>query len=253
MVEAAFGIICKTPQAGLSKTRLFPLLGKKGAAQIASAFLSDIAHAINMVPEAAGRRGYAVYAPKGTEAILAPLLPSDFGLLCRRDATLGVVLLGATEQLLTEGHDCVILVNGDSPTMPPLLFSSALAALRAPGERVVLGPTIDGGYYLIGLKTPYAALFEDIPWSTSQVFAKTVERAKDIGLDVCALPAWYDIDDAESFAILKKEIEGQALDFNVTGLTGGPAYATRKFLSSRQTRSACSPGWWSASTGPFST
>lgn len=233
MLGAAIGIICKTPQPGRSKTRLMPLLGAQGAADLAAAFLRDVAGAIEAVPAAVGWRGYAVYAPQGSEAELKPLLPEHFGLLCRRDASLGVVLLSAMERFLAEGHDCVLLVNADSPTMPPLLLAAALAALRAPGDRVVLGPATDGGYYLIGLKHAHARLFADVPWSTPGVMDATLERTSEIGLPVIQLPLWYDIDDAESMAILIDEIDGRPLPFDTSGLTAGPAPATRALLRQR--------------------
>jgi uncharacterized protein len=230
MLGAAFGIICKTPQPGRSKTRLLPFLGAQGAAELAAAFLRDIATAIEAVPAAVGRRGYAVYAPAGSEAELRPLLPENFGLICRRDATLGVVLLSATEHLLAQGHDCVLLVNADSPTLPPLLLTAALAALRAPGDRVVIGPATDGGYYLIGLKRAHARLFADIPWSTSGVMPATLARASEIGLSLAQLPLWYDIDDARTLGMLIDEIDGRPLPFDTSGLMPGPALATRALL-----------------------
>jgi rSAM/selenodomain-associated transferase 1 len=230
MLGAAIGIICKTPRPGRSKTRLVPILGARGAAELAAAFLRDTAAAIEAVPAAAGRRGYGVYAPQGSEAELRPLLPEHFGLLCHRDATLGVVLLSATEHLLAQGHDCVLLVNADSPTLPPLLLAAALAALRAPGDRAVIGPATDGGYYLIGLKHPHARLFADIPWSTPGVMDATLERAREIGLAVAQLPLWYDIDDARSLAMLVDEINGRPLPFETVGLAAGPALATRALL-----------------------
>jgi rSAM/selenodomain-associated transferase 1 len=228
---AAIGIICKTPHPGRSKTRLVPILGVQGAAELAAAFLRDIATAIEMVPAAVGRRGYAVYAPQGSEADLRPLLPADFGLLCRRDATLGIVLLSATEHFLAQGHDGVLLVNADSPSLPPLLLAAALAALRAPGDRAVIGPATDGGYYLLGLKHPHARLFADIPWSTPHVMGVTLERAREIGLAVALLPPWYDVDDARSLATLIDEIDGRSLPFDTSGLMGGPAPATRALLA----------------------
>jgi rSAM/selenodomain-associated transferase 1 len=230
MLGAAIGIICKTPHPGGSKTRLVPLLGARGAAELAAAFLRDTAAAIEAVPAAAGRRGYGVYAPQGSEAELRPLLPEHFGFLCRRDATLGGVLLSATEHLLAQRHDCVLLVNADSPTMPPLLLAVALAALRAPGDRAVIGPATDGGYYLIGLKHPHARLFADIPWSTPGVMDATLARARELGLVVALLPPWYDVDDAQSLAVLVDDIDGRSLPFDASGLTGGPAPATRALL-----------------------
>jgi hypothetical protein len=78
--------------------------------------------------------------------------------------------------------------------------------LRAPGDRVVLGPAIDGGYYLIGLKQPHERLFEDIAWSTERVFRQTVERARSLGLPVVTLPTWYDVDDRVSLGWLGQEL-----------------------------------------------
>lgn len=230
---AAVGIICKTPIVGSSKTRLVPLLGAEGAAELAVAFLRDVAAAIEAVPSSARRRGYAVYAPAGSEDVLTPLLPESFGLLCRRGATLESVLLGATQELLLAGHDCVILINGDSPTLPPATISEAITALRQPGDRVVFGPASDGGYYLIGLKHPHAELFRDIPWSTTETLAVTLERARAIGLEATLLPMWYDIDDEETLRVLIAETAELPLPFDHGELQAGPAKATRAFMAAR--------------------
>ena len=227
---AAIGIICKTPRAGASKTRLEPLCGRAGAAALAAAFLRDIAATIDAVPRNLSRTGYAVYAPAGSEAELKPLLPDDFGLLCRRDSSLGGVLSQAIEYFLGDGHDCALLVNGDSPTLPLALLTGAIDALRRPGDRVVLVPATDGGYCLIGLKRRHAELFEDIPWSTPGVFAATCARAAEIGLGVEQLPPWYDIDDGATFAMLRAELDGAPLDFNSARLVGARASATRALL-----------------------
>lgn len=208
-----------------------PLLGPEGAAALAACFLRDIASAIDAVPRAVGRQGYAVFAPEGTEAELRQCVPAEFQLICRRDATLGIVLLGALNALLEAGHDGVILVNADSPTLPPLLLTGAIAALRAEGDRVVLGPAIDGGYYLIGLKRSHEHLFSDIPWSTPGVLQATRERAAEIALPVVELPIWYDVDDAESYGILVEDLAGHAPAFVEPGLPSGPAAATRAFLA----------------------
>ena len=156
---AAIGIVCKAPQAGLSKTRLAKAVGAAAASELSACFLRDVAEAIAAVPEALGRRGYGVYAPAGAESIMRQLLPANFGLLLQAGDDLGHVLIGATRALLDAGHDCMLLVNGDSPTLPPRFLTQAIEALRAPGDRMVLGPASDGGYYLIGLKQPHQELF----------------------------------------------------------------------------------------------
>lgn len=233
MAGAAIAIVCKTPQQGGGKSRLRPLLGHDGAATLSACFIRDVAAAIEAVPEAVGRSGYAIYAPAGSEAVLRPLLPPGWGLLARQDGNLGVVLHGSIAALLARGHDCALIINADSPTLPPLLVAAAVAALRAPGERAVFGPAADGGYYLVGLKHPYRRLFEDVPWSTAAVMATTLERTAEIGLAVTLLPTWYDIDDAATLALLEAELAGHALPFAQPGLAGGPARHTRAFLDAR--------------------
>jgi hypothetical protein len=70
----------------------------------------------------------------------------------------------------------------------------------------VLGPSSDGGYYLLGLKVAHRRLFEGIAWSTERVAEQTLDRAREIGLEVYRLPVWYDVDDAESLRRLQNEL-----------------------------------------------
>jgi glycosyltransferase A (GT-A) superfamily protein (DUF2064 family) len=144
------------------------------------------------------------------------------------DAILGNVLYGAARELLGRAHDCVLLVNGDSPTLPPRFLSEAIDRLRGPGDRIVLGPASDGGYYLIGLKHPHQAIFSDIPWGTGSVKERTVKQARQIALECELLPEWYDVDDAETFAWLNEELNGRSTRF----LGGAAASATRAWLNS---------------------
>lgn len=226
----ALGIMCKAPRPGVTKTRLARVLGPDRAAALSGCFLRDVAASIEAVPGDLGGRGYGVYAPAGTEAELQALLPEGFGLLLQEGGDFGAVLAGAVRALIGPlGHCGAILINADSPSLPPPLLAQAIEALRAPGDRVVLGPASDGGYVLIGLKADHPELFAGIPWSTAGVFQATCERAASAHLPVVRLPMWYDIDDAETFAILEAELAGKALPFATT-LRGGPARATRALL-----------------------
>jgi hypothetical protein len=83
--------------------------------------------------------------------------------------------------------------------------------LARPGDRAVLGPSRDGGYYLLGLRAPHRRLFEDVAWSTEQVAAQTRARAAEIGLPADILPEWYDVDDAQSLQLLRSELDGAAV------------------------------------------
>lgn len=226
MSVAAIGIISKAPQPGRSKTRLATVIGDVAASELSACFLRDVAAAIEAVPEALGRRGYGVYAPAGAEDVMRELLPAGFGLLLQAGDDLGQVLLGATRALLNAGHDCELLVNGDSPTLPTRLLVQAVETLRAPGDRMVLGPASDGGYYLIGLKRPHRQLFTQIAWGTETVACNTRERAAEIGLAVTMLPEWYDVDDIQSLRWLQDELAGRSTRFR----GGGFAAASRAFL-----------------------
>jgi rSAM/selenodomain-associated transferase 1 len=226
MSVAAIGIIGKAPQPGRTKTRLATASGAVAASELSACFLRDVAAAIDAVPETLGRRGYGVYAPAGAEHIMRGLLPATFGLLLQAGDDLGDVLFGAARDLLIDGHDCVLLVNGDSPTLPAGFLVQAIEALREPGDRMVLGPASDGGYYLIGLKHPHRRLFTQIAWGTEAVARSTCERAAEIGLATTLLPEWYDIDDVETLGWLKDELAGDSTRFR----GGGPAPVSRAFL-----------------------
>ena len=226
MSVAAIGIICKAPLPGRSKTRLATAIGADAASKLSACFLRDVAAAIEAVPQALGRRGYSVYAPAGAEQVMRQLLPAGFELLLQAGNDLGYVLFGATVALLDEGHDCVLLVNGDSPTLPTRFLVQAIEALRERGDRMVLGPASDGGYYLIGLKYPHRRLFTEIAWGTDRVARTTCERAAEIGLATTLLPEWYDVDDVETLRWLKDELAGRSTRF----VGGGMAPASRTFL-----------------------
>lgn len=226
---AAIAIVCKVPKAGTSKTRLIPRLGAERAAALSRAFLGDVAATIERVGAAVGTRGYAVCSPADAAVELATFLPPSFGYAVHTDPVLGAVLDAATADLLGRGHDCAVLVNGDSPTLPDSILVDAVAALRRPGERVVFGPALDGGYTLVGLKRREPAIFADIPWSTPAVMRHSHDRAAAIGLPAVEVAPWYDVDDAESFAWLLAELAGR----RPAGLArpGGPASATRAVLA----------------------
>lgn len=230
-MTSALGIMCKAPRPGSTKTRLASVIGADRAAALSGCFLGDVAAAITAMPEALGCQGYGVYAPEGADAELRRLLPASFRLLLQEGADFGNVLAMAARTLLAE-HDEMILINADSPTLPPALLEAAVHALRREGDRVVLGPAIDGGYTLIGLRRDHPELFAGIPWSTPDVLRLTLERAAAIDLPVVTLPVWYDVDDAQTLRCLRDELAGQPPPFAEPGLAGGPAAATRALIAS---------------------
>jgi rSAM/selenodomain-associated transferase 1 len=242
MQSVAIGIFCKTPAAGLSKTRLSPPLRPEECSWLSACFIRDLAatiHGLSLNGEAAP---YAVYTPAGTEGPLRDLLPAGFHLLLQCEADFGARLLQATIDLLDAGHAGAILVNADSPTLPASILRAAVHAVRKENA-VVLGPAIDGGYTLIGLSRPHARVFEDIPWSTPEVHRLTVARAREIGLQVVNLPCWYDVDDRHTLQLLEAELAGEQVPFAPSTVRGAQAPATRLFLEQRHALLEVASSW----------
>jgi rSAM/selenodomain-associated transferase 1 len=208
----AMAIMAKASVAGAVKTRLVPPLSPAEAAEFNTCCLADIAANIVAAAAAAPIRGFAAYDPAGTEDFFAALLPDGFALLppprapVAGYAGIGRSLYQAACDLLAAGFGGICLVNADSPTLPTAFLREAVRLLQQPGDRVVLGPAADGGYYLIGLKRCHAALFQGIDWSTERVWRQTVARAGTLGVAVAALHEWYDVDDAASLALLRREL-----------------------------------------------
>jgi rSAM/selenodomain-associated transferase 1 len=219
----ALAIMTKAPQAGQVKTRLVPPLTPDEAAELNSFFLRDTTTAITNSATAKDACGIAVYTPIGSESAFTDILPDNFRLLPQRGDRFGERLYFAALDLFKCGFESVCLIDSDSPTVPPENFAQAVKLLQRPGDRVVLGPCEDGGYYLIGLKKPHKELFERIDWSTRRVLAQTRQRAREIGLEVTLLPVGYDVDDGASLQGLCKEL--------LTGKqSDSVAPQTRKFL-----------------------
>ncbi len=224
--QCALAVMAKAPRAGKVKTRLSPPLTLVETAALNVCFLRDTAANLAAV---AGGSGLICYTPVSDEAAFAGLLPESFGMIPQRGDGFGERLHLAAEDILRCGFASVCLIDSDSPTVPRSAFEQAVAALAAPGDRVVLGPSHDGGYYLIGLKTAHRAPFESISWSTASVAEETRQRCREAGLELVELPLWYDVDDQQTLAVLRDELlENRRPAFADRG--GYEAVATRAFL-----------------------
>ncbi len=228
--SCALGVMTKAPQPRMVKTRLVPPLTYEEAAELNACFLRDISTSIanccsigQRLPEDANIHGLAIYTPVGAESAYESILPREFLLMPQRGDTFGERLILAAEDLFATGFASVCLINSDSPTVLASSFAEAVSELVRPGDRVVLGPSDDGGYYLIGLKQLHRRLFEEIDWSTERVFEQTKQRANELGLSVHELPAGFDVDDRGSLIRLCNELLG-------ANASGGVAAHTRRFL-----------------------
>src|SRR5712664_3865302 len=220
----ALAVMTKAPRAGQVKTRLVPPLSPEEAAQLNVCFLRDTAAAI---AKACGStaRGVGVYTPIGAEAAYIDILPRDFDLLPQRGDGFGERLAFAAADLFQCGFTAVCLIDSDSPTVSADVYAKAVELLSKPGDRVVLGPSDDGGYYLIGLKRNRPELFQRIAWSTESVLEQTKTRAGELNLEVSLLATGYDVDDAARLRRLCDELLSESSNADI-------APNTRKFLAS---------------------
>ena len=232
----AIAVMAKAPRPGEVKTRLAPPLARDMASALSAGFLRDITENIALAAGGVRIHPYVAYAPARSAAFFDGMLADGTRLILADGAGvaepgirgIGRGLLHAARSLFAEGHNAVCLVNADSPTLPTALLSQAAAALAEDGDRVVLGPAEDGGYYLIGLKAPHAQLFADVAWSTSEVAQQTRERARALGLPVIELDQWYDVDDVPALHRLCCELTtGRPKN----GLDPFPAPATARCIA----------------------
>jgi rSAM/selenodomain-associated transferase 1 len=180
--------MAKAPRAGEVKTRLCPPLSPVQAAELAEAFLLDVIEAVRSLEMATP---VIAYAPADARALFEALAP-DFALVLQRGADLGERLAHVFDDLLATSAQAAIVIGSDAPTLPRAILDAGVD--RIGRADLVLGPSEDGGYYLIGLREPRPELFADIAWSTGTVFEATTARARARGLRTAILPIWFDVD-----------------------------------------------------------
>ena len=194
MTERTLVIFAKPAEPGSVKTRLTERLSEEQAASLYTAFLTDLADMLAT---------YRADSIEDVELILAHTGPSDHpsfapfhdhGFSPRRQvgADLGERMDAMISEALCDGAQQVIVIGSDSPTLQPAHLDRAFERLNT--SDVVLGPSFDGGYYLVGMEEAHPEVFQEINWSTSRVLDQTMRRADDAGLVYALLEFWYDVD-----------------------------------------------------------
>ena len=217
--RSAVAIMAKAPWPGEVKTRLCPPLSYAEAAELYRCFLLDKISQVNTLQRAVP---VISYDRADAKSFFADLAPSSFVLVPQLGNDLGARLLSTFDQLFRQGYRRVMAIDSDSPTLPTLYLQHAIEVMDEREIDVVLGPSEDGGYYLIGLRRPYPELFEDMPWSTSHVLPETLRRSQAMGLKVACLESWYDIDTPDDLKRLKNSLEETE---------AGQAQHTRRFVT----------------------
>ncbi len=211
-MRPALVVVAKQPEPGRVKTRLSPPLSPDEAAALAQALLDDTVRACLSVTGADLFLGYA--SSSGSSDWFAARFPCA-GLLPQGEGDLGARMARLFESVLG-AHAAAVLVGADLPLLTAARIEAALDALTTPGS-VVLGPALDGGYYLVGLRRPQPALFAPMAWSTPGVLAETLQRARGAGLSATLLPPERDLDTPSDL---------EWLETVRTGLPAGSAVAS---------------------------
>jgi uncharacterized protein len=199
----AVAVMAKVPGAAPVKSRLHAALTEVRATELYRCFLLDRLDALSAVP---GIARVVAFTPPEARTQMAALAPAGFRLVAQEGDDLTGRLTGLFDRLLAEGHPAAVALDSDSPTLPMAYVADATRALAAGEADVVVGPSDDGGYYLIGVRTPRPGLFTGVPWSTSDVLAETLARARGLGLRVRLLPAWFDVDTEADLHRLRDEL-----------------------------------------------
>jgi len=195
-VSGTLVLFAKVPRPGRVKTRLVPPLTHTQAAALADAFLRDTLALGRHAPVARRLLAWA-------SALRPRRRIAGYTVTRQQGRTLGDRLLNAFRRHLRPGR-AVLILGTDSPTLPAAYLRRAVQALAT--HDLVVGPTQDGGYYLIGARRIERGLFRGIRWSSSEVCRQTLVNARRLGYTVAQLPRWYDVDTPRDLRRLAREL-----------------------------------------------
>ncbi len=193
----------RVPQPGAVKTRLRPILSDDQCAELSACFLRDtIAKALRATSTV-----IVAYSATGDGEAIFDLLPESTTCIKQTGRDLGERIAAAISFAESDGCGPIIVIGTDSPTLPVELLATSLQQFEKPSTELVIGPTDDGGYYLVGVKQNIPQIFEEIPWSSDRVYSTTLQQAEKAGLrGIEELPKWYDVDTPDDLRRLFGEL-----------------------------------------------
>ena len=199
-------IFAKSPTPGKVKTRLTPFITPTEAAELYKAFIADIifnAHKLKC------ERITVAFTPSNAEATFHGICGHSVNYLPQKGDNRGERMQNAFKHSFHQGSTRTVIIGTDSPTLPLSYIQNAFDVLKE--VPVTIGPTFDGGYYLIGLSEQSDAIFDGIDWSTSKVFGQTLTRIQTINKQLYVLPPWYDVDTPDNLEFLRSHIQAMKL------------------------------------------
>jgi rSAM/selenodomain-associated transferase 1 len=221
----AFVVMAKAPVAGEVKTRLVPPLSFQEAAEFYRCLLLDLLESFASFEDA---DLFVAFTPVDAASLFHQLAPPAFVCFAQRGRDLGERMQFIFEDLFAKGYERAVVIGSDLPVFPSSFLKGALQTLAESSE-VVLGPSRDGGYYLIGLSRLVPEIFTGIPWGTGRVLEATRLRLSEIGIEPPLLPEWFDVDTVEDLCALEELVSCGAT-------TQAPAFLNKLSLRQRAHR-----------------
>lgn len=181
-------VFYKYPEKGFAKTRLAKEIGEEEALKVYKVLLS---YTFDIINELTDTDIYLFYTTKRQGHDIDEICNSDWYIHKQSGGSLGKRFSNGFQDVLGPTGKKVVVIGTDCVGLTKDIIKEAFASLN--DSDIVIGPTEDGGYYLIGMKEAHN-VFQDIPWSTENVYERTIERVNDLGLDHHTLPILNDVD-----------------------------------------------------------
>ena len=200
-MKNALIVFAKVPAPGQVKTRLTSVLTEKEAARLYEAFLRDA-----LDQYAALEADVRLYWGSPLDAVPDTLTPADVQAFAQAGDGLGARMQQAFLETFAAGYERVVIIGTDHPTLPSAFVEKAFRVLQEPLS-ITIGPSEDGGYYLLGMNEFYPQLFAGMQYSHAGVFAETLARAGQTSAALTVLPPWYDVDTPAALHRLRLDLE----------------------------------------------
>jgi rSAM/selenodomain-associated transferase 1 len=207
-----FGVFAKYWRPGAVKTRLAKSIGEVPASQIYKQFLTTI---VSRFSEVCDLCTLSV-SPVSDHVHFHQLQLNRWQLVDQGTGDLGQRMHNYFADSFAKNTERVLLIGSDSPNLPVRFVDQALQELE--NNDIVLGPTEDGGYYLIGMKRLIGEVFEGIAWSTQDVWSQTVAILQRQNVSFGQLPTWYDVDNGQDLERLQRDLKSRADDERLLAL-----------------------------------
>lgn len=199
--ERALIVFAKIPEPNKVKTRLTTLLSPLDAAALYEAFLLDAIDVYTAMDV-----DVRIYFSNPADSIPVHLKQHNASLFEQVGDGLGARMANAFAETFVAGYQEVVIIGTDHPTLPDAFVHQAFSLLE-PRRSIAIGPSDDGGYYLLGMNEFYPRIFQDMTYSHEHVFKQTMARIGELDAAINILPIWYDVDTPDSLKQLIQDLQ----------------------------------------------